>query len=181
MKLISAILLSAAICSPALADDSSLYIGAQGGTANYRYTDTPGSVSAIGVMAGYMFNRYLGLEGAYKTFGTANSNIGGNSIQSDAVTASVIFALPLSDALSFHLHMGMSSVSSSGSNRVGAATIPATGSVSSYTAGFGGQYDFTPKFGMRVMFDAYRNAAGGNAGANRAGITDLTAGLIMKF
>jgi opacity protein-like surface antigen len=145
-KLLAVVLSSAAIATPALAEDSPFYVGALAGD---QY---------IGVLGGYQIDKMYAAELSYARVLTPTVNTGFGSIKTDhsSIGAELVVMLPWKvqkvPELSFFGKGGLEYVY----DKVTTSTAGASASVSNnelkLTLGGGAQYDVSKNFSARAGF-----------------------------
>jgi len=148
-------------------DRSSFYIGGSLGRSHF-YSICANGVPECkdrdtqwNVFAGMQFNQYLGLEGGYRDFGHAT--VVDTSFKANALELDAVATYPLYGAMGLIGRIGFYN----GKLKGGGVEE------SSYqgTFGWGVTYDFTPTAGMRLEWQRYLKAGGGDFGFE----TDLDA------
>jgi OmpA-OmpF porin, OOP family len=171
-KIAAVLLLSSAVAAPAFADNSGFYAGIDVGTAR---SGTPNNVSAApsisknrtvaGVLGGYQFNQYWGVEAQYTGAGKVDASQGAtsSSAKADAWGLDAVGTLPLSDTFSLYGKLGVASTKTSVSSTVPPGITGATRTAATYGAGL--QYNASSSIGIRLGWDRY-GARTTKAGAN---------------
>jgi opacity protein-like surface antigen len=142
-KLLAVMLLSTAVATPALAEDSPVYAGAFAGN---QY---------LGLLGGYQIDKMYSVEVSYSTVLTPTVNTGAGSIKTDnsSLAADLVVILPWKvqkvPALSFFGKGGMEYVSTKVTNTVGGNTSVSTNEVKLKLGG-GAQYDVSKNFSARA-------------------------------
>lgn len=182
MKKIFAAALLCTAAAPALAQSTGNWYGALDfGRLNMRNTDYPDPGSAT-LSLGYRFNRNVAAEGGITGYGDSTLVDGSGTStarQSDMRFLAVGF-LPLSP--NFELFgkagLGFHSVKMLGTGAYSGTSTPHT--TANVIIGFGGQLNFTPKFGMRLQFEGLGKAKSSETdpGAN---ISRVTIGGVLNF
>ncbi len=193
MKNISiAVLLSAAIAAPAIADDSGWYVGLNVGGARVGdpvsgpvYTST--NTIVAGIQGGYNFTKNWGAEIFYSGAGKFEAqNVTATSFSSgktDVFGISAVGTLPIFDSFSLYGKLGLADARTSVSDS-GIGSTWSSANRSALTYGLGMQYDVTSSFGIRLGWDRYSLATSGGA---TAGSTDdynsnvYSLGAVYKF
>lgn len=154
-KIATALLLSAAVATPAFAADEGFYAGLTLGSAS---TNAPAAVGVVtkktdnpyGIVGGYQFNKNWAAEVAYSGAGKFTTATG--SAKADALSIAAVGTLPLSDTFSLYGKLGFASVASKTSGTVaGGALTKATRTAATY--GVGVQYNATQNVGIRFGYD----------------------------
>ncbi|MBI5659651.1 MAG: porin family protein [Nitrosomonadales bacterium] len=152
-KILAVALLSTVAVTPAFAADSGGYIGVTVGRAKmdnpYAGTVTKDNETVGGILAGYQYNKNLGVEVFYTSVGKLE--VTGKSAKGDAIGLNVVGIAPLSDAFSLYAKLGYANTKADAS---GAATF--TGERrSSVTGGVGAQYNMSKEISFRFGWDGY--------------------------
>jgi OmpA-OmpF porin, OOP family len=181
--------LAAAAAGPAAAQNSGLYVGAQGGVVQYQQTcdnlvvvcdDKDGGVR---VFLGYQFNKYWALEGAYADLGAAKLAGTGNSglpVQGELAVSGfdlvAVGTIPLTDRLSFLGKLGAYRMRA---DFVETTSGTDTGETSAgFVYGLGLGYDMG-KLGVRAEFTRYENVGGARVGEDSLFLLSL--GVLFRF
>jgi OOP family OmpA-OmpF porin len=157
-------------------DTSALYVGGSlgrshftnicdNGVPNCKDRDTEWSA-----FAGLAFSRYLGLEAGYRDFGHADVN--GTSYKANAIEADIVGLLPLRGRLGIVARAGVYN----GKIKGGGAEEKKYGG----TFGWGVQYDFSPQAAMRLEYQRYVKAGGGDLGF-RTHLDAVSLGVVFRF
>ena len=179
-KVLAAVLLSAAVTTPALAGDLPVYGGVSLGSSSLGNSS---SGTAVGFFAGYKLNKSqtpfmgdkgsLAIEGHYTTLGsdTYSSGFGGSTFSVTAkyssigVDAVALFPIASVQHLSAFGKLGFAStsasISCSGTGAfagVGCAGV-ADPSTTGLVYGLGVQYDVDSKIGVRAGYQSYASDA----------------------
>lgn len=181
-KILAAALLSAIVATPALAADSGGYIGITAGRAKldnpYAGAVTKDNETVGGILAGYQYNKNLGVEVFYAD--TGKLEVTGKSVKGDAMGINVVGIAPLSDAFSLYAKLGYASTKADTS---GAAAF--TGERrSSVTGGVGAQYNMSKEISFRFGWDGYelRTKNGTAAGSEEKPKSSiLSLGVVFRF
>jgi|SRR5208282_3635463 len=191
-KVAIALLLSSAIATPAIADDSGWYAGINVGSARVGdpvsgpvYTST--NTTVAGIQAGYQFTKNWGAElfytGAGKFDAQSAAATSFSSGKTDVFGISAVGTLPIFDTFSLYGKLGLATARTSVSNS-GASTTWSGANRNAATFGLGMQYGVTPSVDIRLGWDRYSLATSGGA---TAGSTDdynsnvYTLGATYKF
>jgi opacity protein-like surface antigen len=174
--LLAAGLAAAAFAGPAAAQFSpDLYFGFQAGRAHFtdvctvatqcKNRDTDG-----GIFAGLQIGRYVAVEAVASYLGHAE--VDGASVKANAIELDAVLTWPL--------YKGFSAL-----GRVGAfhGVMKSAGksvNKNGVTYGWGGQYDFDPKFAMRLEYQRHPDLGGGDFGATTH-IDTINLGALFRF
>ncbi|MGO8753622.1 MAG: porin family protein [Gallionellaceae bacterium] len=169
-KIISALLLLV-MAGSAFAADEGVYVAVNvGQSSTDTYALSSKTATGVSGFLGYQFNKYFGLEVQYTDFGSINYHNGSSNIHGYGID--VVGTYPFDDQWSVFLRVGAADTT--------IKSVPNNGDVSrnDVTWGVGGQYNFTPAFGIRLDYDSYGvgNGAIGNATTGLASV-----GLVYKF
>jgi len=143
------------------------------------------------VFGGYMFTPYLGVEGAYLNLGKATGS-GTTLVGKTTLTASGtlkasgfglwgVGAFPIGDG-SIFAKVGLASIQNKLDSTGSAGGAFATGSekatLSDFSFGVGGQYNFMPNFGARIEWERFKGKVPGDV---KFDINYVSAGLMYRF
>jgi OmpA-OmpF porin, OOP family len=140
-------------------------------------------------LGGYEFNRYFSLEGGYFNlgqFGFSADTVPAGSLRGDIKLSGANFdavaRLPIGDKFSLFARGGViyadAQDSFSGAGAVAVLDPAPHRWAANYKFGFGGEYDFTRVFGMRIEAERYRVD---DAVGNKGDVDMYSAGLIFRF
>jgi len=194
MKAIIAALILAVVATPALAArsrtrsmDSSgnsphAYIGISGGkntiATDSSSTTTWAPSTAVSLFAGYSFNNYVGVEAAYTSLGTTDTDpVSIVQAKGSLTSLSAIGYLPLGKVFSLFARAGYGQ-----SNLDLTATVSGTTTTTSYTNsgavyGAGAQFNVGQRVGIRLAYDKFKI---GDT-ANSADSSLVSLGALFKF
>lgn len=155
-KIATALLLSAAVATPAFAADEGFYAGVTLGNAKVNVPAafgpaTKNSDTVYGVLAGYQFNQNWGAEVEYTGAGKFTTATATGKADAFGVTA--VGTLPMSDTFSLYGKLGFAQVSGKANGAAGNANR------TSATYGLGLQYNATQNVGIRFGWDRFGAAA----------------------
>lgn len=155
------------------AADSGPYVGlnmGQSSTDNLPLSDK--NATAVSVVGGYQFNRYLGVEVQYTDFGSVTFQSGGSS-DITGIGLSVVGSYPFTDKWSAFLRVG--------ATHTEVKSVAGVGEVGRCNAngGVGGQYNVTPALGIRLSYDSY--GVGGRDTLDKATTSLISMGVVYKF
>ncbi len=181
-KIASAVLLSAAVAAPALAADEGFYIGAHVGQSSTDKLDLSTKTgTAFSILGGYQFMKYFAVEVEYNDFGSPtlglSNRVGaGTSPKIDGYAAKAVGIYPFNDQWSIYAKLGYATTKMGGA---------AGTSKSDITYGIGGQYNFTPNWGINLNYDLYSVEGPvplAAAGLNQKATTSVpSVGVVYKF
>jgi len=142
----------------------------QSSTNTLKLTDK--TATGVAGIVGYQFTRYLGVEVHYTDFGSVTFQSGGSS---DIVGygISVVGTYPIDNAWSVFAKLGATHTIIRSHGVFGDVTR-CNGSW-----GVGGQYNFTPAWGIRLSYDRY--AVGARYDLNSAETSLTSVGVQYKF
>jgi len=175
-KLISALLLFV-IAGTAFAADEGVYIAVNAGQSSTdTYSLSSKTATGVSGLLGYQFNKYFGLEVQYTNFGSVTFQNGPSSdIYGYGLNA--VGTYPFNDQWSVFLRVGAANTT------VKSVTYSGTSygdvSRSDVTWGIGGQYNFTPNWGLRLDYDSYGVGSSGNFPSATTGLASV--GVVYKF
>jgi OmpA-OmpF porin, OOP family len=192
MKKIKAValcsLLAVAISGPALAQsqDAGFYVGAAFGQSKVLdfCEGVPGGIAcedtdtAFKLLFGYQINRNFAAEFAYVDFGESSISAGGAfaRITSTGFELVGIGSIPVAEQFSLYAKLGVYRADSEGrSNVIAGVDDSNTG----MTFGFGGRFDVTPQFGIRLEWQRYADVGGDNIG--EADVDVISIGATYRF
>jgi OmpA-OmpF porin, OOP family len=180
--LFSSFIVATATSSLAFAEDVGAYVGANLGIGKPDINTTNGedkSSSAVGgVLLGYKFNKYVGVEGQYTGIGKVTDKISGTA-KGDAASLTAIGFLPLNDEFNLYGKLGLAYTKTTVSSSL-APMNDATRTAITY--GLGGEYNFNKNVGMRLGWDHY-NAAVDMIGSNKNNVNAnvVSVGAVYNF
>ncbi len=175
----AAALAGAAFSLPAAAQfdaASAFYLGASIGRSHFVDVCTNGigpckdRDTSFAGLAGLQFNRYLAAEVVGRTLGHAE--LPGGNVKALAYEADVVGTLPLYSGFSLIGRLGVFHGQMKGEN--------IARNKNGGTFGWGGQYDFTPQFALRVEWQRYPGYGGGDFGA-KTDIDNLGLTAVLRF
>ncbi len=179
-KIIATALLSAAIVTPALAQqDSHWYMALDAGTLTMQNTQyaSPGSMTISG---GYRMNRNLALEGGLTAVG--DSTLYGTGTSTTARQGDMRFVavgiLPVSQSVELFGKAGIGFHTARITNNLnGSYNQHTTGNA---ILGFGGQFNINTRFGLRLQYEhlGKSKATDTDAGAD---ISRVSIGGVLNF
>lgn len=182
MKKMLVLLGLVSISIPALADDQGFYTGLNVGIGRPDINTPNGedkkSAVVSGVVLGYKFNQYLGVEGQYTGIGKVTDNVSG-SAKGDALSLTAIGFLPMNDTLNLYGKLGVAATKTTVSSSLSPMSDANRTSV---TYGLGGEYNFNKNIGMRLGWDHY-NAAVDISGGNKHNMDAnvVSVGVVYNF
>ncbi len=167
-KIASALLLLAAISTPAFAADGG-YVGFKFGSANKSVNTVSETNSSWGIFGGFQFNQNVALEVGYTDFGT----VAGGLIKFTGFDVAAVGTLPINQQFSLFGRLGMASVKEDFSLAGLSASRTAP------TFGIGGQFNVNQQFGIRLAYDRY--AFGDGTIFNQGNIGQTSVAAVVKF
>jgi hypothetical protein len=151
-----AVLLSAFVAAPALADNTGrYYVAGDIGTATYSNLPFPSS-SVIRIAGGYHFSPVLAAEMGISFFGDSNANLGccgPVNISLSSFQVAAVASLPLSRQFDLVGKLGVTSNSEDWADSSGTTTYYH----SQPLIGFGAQFHVNSQTSLRVLYDNYGN------------------------
>jgi OmpA-OmpF porin, OOP family len=180
--LLSSFVIASTVSSIAYADDEGFYAGANLGIGKPNISTPNGTdknSSAVGgIILGYKFNKYLGVEGEYTGIGKVTDKLKGTA-KGDAASLSAIGFLPLNDDFNLYGKLGVAHTKTTVSSSLAPMNDATRNSV---TYGLGGEYNFDKNIGMRIGWDHY-NAAVDNAANNKSNVNAnvVSVGVVYNF
>lgn len=181
-KSLAAALLCTAVVTPVLAQSDGHWYGAVDiGRLNMRNTDYP-DPGSLTLSAGYRFNRNVAAEGGITGYGksTLVDAFGTSTAQQRDMRFLAVGFLPLNQ--NFELFgkagIGFHTVEMTGTGAYAGTYNPHT--TTNVIVGFGGQVNFTPKFGMRLQYEALGKAKSSETDPG-ADISRLSVGGVLNF
>lgn len=145
-KTVAALSLLTALSAPALAAEEGFYVGldlGQSSTDTFNLSTKTGT--AISVLAGYQFMKYVAAEIQYNDFGSPTIT-NGPSFKIDGYSAAVLGILPLNEQWAIMAKLGYAST------KLGS---PINNTKSDFMYGVAGQYMIDAHWGARLLYDMY--------------------------
>ncbi|MGA7748640.1 MAG: outer membrane beta-barrel protein [Gallionella sp.] len=173
ITLITAGLLFSAAAGSAFAADDGFYVAINVGQASTNtYNLSSKTATAYNGLVGYQFNKYFGAEVQYTGFGSITGQ-GGGSHDISGYGLNVVGTYPFNDQWSVFLRLGAADTTIKTVNN--GSDVSRT----DVTWGIGGQYNFTPNWGLRVDYDSYGVGSSSNIGTATTSLASL--GVVYKF
>jgi OOP family OmpA-OmpF porin len=180
--LLSSLLSIASISGAAFAGDEGFYTGGNIGVGKPNINTPSGedkkSSAVGGIVLGYKFSKYLGVEGEYTGIGKVKDKVSG-SVKGDAASIAAIGFLPLSEEFNLYGKLGIAETKTNVSSSL-APTKDA--SKAGVTYGLGGEYNLNKNIGIRLGWDHYSAAV--KDAANRKdnfGADVMSVGAVYNF
>jgi len=156
--LIGSLLTIAIASSSAFAGDLGVYAGGNIGigkpNVNTPNGEDKNSSAVGGVVLGYKFNKYLGVEGEYTGIGKVTDKVSG-TVKGDAASIAAIGFLPLNDEFNLYGKLGVATIKT----KVSSSLAPMNDDTrTSVTYGLGGEYNVNKNIGIRLGWDHYSAA-----------------------
>lgn len=176
MKKIAIAALLSVVAFPVVAEDMHMYIGARAGQARTNLDtvvldkDTP---TAWGVSIGHAFNPMFAIEAEYLNLGKVTG--AGTGVESRGYSLSGVGSIPMGEQFSFFGKLGYAMISS---KDVSPIARPEADS-KAVTYGLGGQFNFSPAFGLRAGWDRYN--IDDSAVTLKGNISLVSVGAVFKF
>jgi len=180
--LLGSFILLTGISSSVFAGDEGFYAGANigGGRLGVNSLNGDSKKSSVvgGIVLGYKFNKYIGVEGEYTGIGKVTDNVTG-SIKGDAGSIAVIGFLPLNDDFNLYGKLGAAVSKTTVSSSL-APMSDATRTAVTY--GIGGEYNLNKNIGIRLGWDHY-NAAVNDFTSNKINANGnvISVGAVYNF
>lgn len=173
-KILAATIISALIATPAVAAVPGAYVALDvqsWSTTNNAPFGNPGMGLRIG--AGYRFHPNVGVEVNYGESGNSSSVLG-VTYKVKAAQLAVVGTYPVNPQIDVFAKLGMSA------NSVSVSAGPCTScSKTDLLFGIGGQYNFTPNWGARLMYENLGKAT--NSGTNDMSASTISLGAVYAF
>jgi OOP family OmpA-OmpF porin len=187
VKISKAILLgcfitAATISNAAFAGDEGFYAGGNIGSGRPSINTTNGTSknSSVvgGIVLGYKFNKYIGVEGEYTGLGKVTDS-GTGTVKGDAASIAAISFLPLNDEFNVYGKLGVSVAKTTVSSSL-APMNDATRTAITY--GLGSEYNLNKNIGIRLGWDHY-NAAVNAIASNKINVNTnvVSVGAVYNF
>lgn len=187
MKAFKAILLGSFVLATTIpnltfAGDNGFYAGANAGIGRPDINTTNGedkkSSAVAGIVLGYKFNKYIGVEGEYTGIGKVTDQVSGTA-KGDAASIAAIGFLPLNDDFNLYGKLGVATTKTTVSSSL-APMNDATRTAATY--GLGGEYNLDKDIGIRLGWDHY-NAAISNTSSNKSNLNAnvVSIGAVYNF
>jgi OmpA-OmpF porin, OOP family len=151
---------------------SSMDIDGCGGVVNCDDKDT-----AWRILGGYQINRNFAVELGFHQLGDASASIPGARIdfEANAIELVGLGALPLGNNFALYGKAGLFRGETKATG-----FIDAKETNTDLTFGFGAQYNFNPRFGIRAEWQRYTNL-GDEATIGESDVDVLSLGLVVRF
>lgn len=178
-KTLAAVLLGAVLATPAFAQNSNWYGAVDAGTLNMQNSNyaSPGSLTVSG---GYRMNPNLAFESGITLAGESTLYSSGTSrtLRQSDLRVLVVGILPLSQSFDLFGKAGIGFHSARITNNL-------NGNYDQYTNtnaifGFGGQFNFNRRFGLRLQYEALGKAKA-NESDPGADISRVSIGGVLNF
>jgi OOP family OmpA-OmpF porin len=157
-KVIIALLLSAFVATPALADNTGkFYIAGDLGAATYSNISPFPNPSVIRIAGGYHFSPTLAVELGISGFGDSTiTGLGGTAtVSASSFQVAAVGSLPLNPQFDLVGKIGLASNRYDLSGNVLGFGITGSSSQSDLLIGFGGQYHVNSQTSVRLLYDNY--------------------------
>jgi len=194
MKTIITALVLALIASPAFAakrssykeprgkmSASHAYIGISGGkntiATDSTSTTTWAPSTTVGLFAGYSFNDYVGVEAAYTSLGTADTDpVSIVQVKGSLASLSAIGYLPLGKVFSLFARAGYGQTKHELIATVGTVTVTTSETYSGAVYGAGAQFNIGQSAGIRLAYDKFKLG-----GTTTTDSSMVSVGALFKF
>jgi OOP family OmpA-OmpF porin len=148
----------ATISNTAFAGDEGFYAGGNIGVGkpNINTPNGEDKKSSVlgGIVLGYKYNKYLGVEGEYTGIGRVSDKISG-TVKGDAASIAAIGFLPLNDEFNFYGKLGVAATKT----KVSSSLAPMYDNTrTAVTYGLGGEYNLNKNIGIRLGWDHFSAA-----------------------
>jgi OOP family OmpA-OmpF porin len=154
-KITIAVLLSAFVAAPALADNTGrYYVAADFGAATYSNMSPFPNPTVIRIAGGYHFSPVLAVEMGYSMFGDSNTILGGVPATTSASSFQVaaVGSLPLSPQFALIGKLGLASNAEDYSDATG---LTGSWSQSDLLIGFGAELHVNSQVSVRALYEDY--------------------------
>jgi OmpA-OmpF porin, OOP family len=154
-KIALAALLSAFVAAPALAGDTGAYLSAELGSATLKNAQPFPDPGLFGFAAGYRFSPYIAAELGYTSFGDSTITSGSDwvTMKLSSFHPAVVGSYPINAQFSVFGKLGVAMNSEKYTTNLPVST--SSYSQNSTYLGFGGQYNFSQQFGMRLQYESF--------------------------
>ncbi|MFH0933725.1 MAG: outer membrane beta-barrel protein [Pseudomonadota bacterium] len=140
------------LATPAVAAD--FYAGVKLGPSNVGYSNvSKNNQLGWGVFGGYQISRLFSAEAEYVNLGGFDTSVSTNKVSAVAIKG--VGTFPLGEKFSLIGKVGVSVSTISLTARHGWILSESSISNTGVTAGFAGQYNVSPEFGVRAGIDVY--------------------------
>jgi OOP family OmpA-OmpF porin len=156
--LLGSLIVLATISNAVFAGDEGFYAGGNVGVGkpNINTPNGEDKKSSVlgGIVLGYKFNKYLGVEGEYTGIGKVTDKVNG-TIKGDAASIAAIGFLPLNDEFNLYGKLGVAATKT----KVSSSLAPMNDETrTAVTYGLGGEYNLNKNIGIRLGWDHYSAA-----------------------
>jgi OOP family OmpA-OmpF porin len=173
---------------PAVAQESAWFVGA--GAGRTKIQDACGSLPGVAcddsdtgwkIFGGYQWNPYFGVEAAYVDFGKGTvGSVAGvpttSSLKAWGLSAQAVGTLPIGDRFGLFGKLGLAYTAADVSGTVGGVPVSTDDNNIGLTFGFGGKYNFTRNWGMRVEWERFQDVGDSNSDVDL-----LAVGVVYTF
>ena len=155
-KIAIAVLLSAFIAAPALADNTGkFYVAGDLGTATYSNMSPFPNPGVIRIAGGYHFSPALAVEVGYSKFGDSTVTVvgvGSATVSASSFQIAAVGSLPLNPQFDLIGKLGLANNSADATNTFG---MSASTSQSDLMFGLGAQFHVNSQLSVRLLYDNY--------------------------
>jgi OmpA-OmpF porin, OOP family len=148
--------------------DSGWYAGGHLGLSDFDEVDE--TDTAFKVLGGYQINKNFAVEAGYIDFGKVTG--AGTTVKGNAFDLVGVGLLPLANQFALYGKLGLARTEATASNALSSEKQDSM----EVTYGFGVQYDFSPKLGIRGDWQLYSDVGDG-----RTDVTVLSLGVVYRF
>ncbi len=181
-KIVTVLILSAAISTPAFAANSGGYVTADYGTLSMSDAGLLPNPGAVRVTGGYRFNPNFAIEAGYMAIGdsTVSTSFGDLTYQQGSLQAFGVIFLPLGSSFDLFGKIGVASNYGKLTGTGIYSVLNSDAVTTNATYGIGGQFKFNHLVSMRVQYENFGKSKADSA-ASGAGLSRLSAGLVFTF
>lgn len=176
-----------AFAAPALADDGNgLSLSIDAGRAEARKAcdnviNCSSDDTAVRAAIGYQFNKMVGLEAGYSSFGTvfeANNNNASASQDGNAWTLSVLGTIPVGDRFGIYGRAGAARFDNDTTGTIQGIPVSNDNRTKPYF-GAGVKFGLTDNFALRAEYQRYKDLA--NVGGVKDDVDAWSGGVVFTF
>lgn len=178
-KIVIALLLSAFVAAPALADNTGrFYLAGDFGAATYSGLPGWPDPNVVRIAGGFHFSPVFAVEVGYSMFGDSNTIdplYGPATISASSLQVAAVGSLPLGPQFDLIGKLGLASNYEKYSDATGYA---ASWTQSDLLVGFGAQINVSPEVSVRMLYDSYGKF---DNFVPPMKATSLSAGVVVNF
>jgi OOP family OmpA-OmpF porin len=181
-SLVSVLLLSVFVATPALAEQKPLYAVIDYGTLSMSNAGLLPNPGAIDFSLGYRVAPNIAIEGGYMIIGNSTVSAGSDSITfaQSAVHAAAVYTVPMNSSFDLFGKLGFNAVSGKLTGTGYYSGLSTSASTSNLTYGIGGQYNVSDAFGIRLQYENLGQTKGDSSGTG-SDITRVSVGVVFGF